>query len=320
MSAARAVVETTASTRGELAMAPIGVVPIVWNNADLYDLAPEVPVWQVLDEAARLGFGGVQFGRGFPDGKELRRELGARDLRLAERYCELPSDGEGLAMSARSTAFDLLERTIAGGGEMLVVALTAGGERDAWAGRATDDATPRWPGAAVDELAELLAELAVAAGERCRVTFHPHAATWIETADEVDRLAVGLTGSSAGLCLDVGHFLVGGAEPVAALRRHRDLVTHIHLKDVDAAVLGQLRSGQLRGFANAIRARIFTELGNGILDLGGVLQQLAANRYGGWLMVEQDSTWLAPTEAAAIGLRVLRFALRDLAEPPAGPD
>jgi inosose dehydratase len=266
----------------------------------------------VLDEVARLGFRGVQFGRGFPEGEELLSELQARGLRLAERYCELPSDREGLAISARGTAFDLLERTIAGGGEMLVVALTAGGERDAWAGRARDARAPRWPDAAIDELAELLAELAEAAGERCRVTFHPHAATWIETADEVDRLAVGLTGSTAGLCLDVGHFLVGGGDPFTALERHGDLVEHIHLKDVDAAVLARLRGGELPSFADAIRARIFTELGNGILELGGVLRQLAANKYRGWLMVEQDSTWLAPTEAAAIGLRVLRFALRDL--------
>ena len=319
MSATRAVADSASPGAG-LATAPIGVVPIVWNNADLYDLAPELPAAQVLDEAARLGFGGVQFGRGFPEGDELRRELRARRLRLAERYCELPSDREGLAIGARSTAFDLLERTIAAGGEMLVVALTAGGERDVWAGRASDAAAPRWPDAAVDELAELLAELAMAAGERCRVTFHPHAATWIETADELDRLAVGLMGSTAGLCLDVGHFLVGGGDPVAALERHGDLVEHIHLKDVDAAVLAQLRGGELPGFADSIRARIFTELGNGILDLGGVLRQLAANGYRGWLMVEQDSTWIAPTEAAAIGLRVLRFALRDLSEPPAEKD
>ena len=34
--------------------------------------------------------------------------------------------------------------------------------------------------------------------------------------------------------------------------------------------------------------------------------------YSGWLMVEQDSTWLQPAEAAAIGGRVLRFALREV--------
>ena len=39
---------------------------------------------------------------------------------------------------------------------------------------------------------------------------------------------------------------------------------------------------------------------------------LDAIGYSGWLMVEQDSTWLAPAEAAAIGGRVLRYAIREL--------
>jgi hypothetical protein len=29
-------------------------------------------------------------------------------------------------------------------------------------------------------------------------------------------------------------------------------------------------------------------------------------------MVEQDSSWLPPSEAAAVGARVLRYALREL--------
>jgi inosose dehydratase len=314
MSAARAVAESARATGGGLSAAPIGVVPIVWNNADLHDLAPEVPASVVLDAVARLGFAGCQFGRGFPEGEELARELSGRGLRLAERYCELPSDREGLAMAARRTAFDQLDRTMTDGGEVLVVALSAGGEREPWAGRADENGAPRWPQAAVEELAELLAELAEAAGDACRITFHPHAATWIETADEVDRLAGALEGGGAGLCLDVGHFLVGGGDPVEAVSRYGALVRHVHLKDVDAGVLGQLRAGELPTFADAIRARIFTELGNGALDLSGVLRGLAASQYQGWLMVEQDSTWLAPAEAAAIGLRVLRFALREIGE------
>ena len=297
--------------RSGLKAAPIGVVPIVWNNVDLLDLAPAIPAEHVLDEVARLAFAGCQFGRGFPEGEELRRAVAARGLRLAERYCELPADRDGLGISARRTAFDLLEMTIADGGEVLNVALTAGGGRDAWAGHASDAAAPRWQDASFVELAELLAELAEAAGDRCRVAFHPHSATWIETPEEVDRLAAQLDGS-AGLCLDVGHFLVGGGDPAAAVARYGQLIRHVHLKDVDQAVLERLRAGELTSFADAIRARVFTELGNGLLDLRGVLEQLAAIGYEGWLMVEQDSSWLAPAEAAAVGRRVLGYALAEV--------
>ena len=69
---------------------------------------------------------------------------------------------------------------------------------------------------------------------------------------------------------------------------------------------------ELDGFGTAVRERIFTELGNGALDLHGVLATLEAVDFDGWLMVEQDSSWLRPAEAAAVGLRVLRYALREL--------
>jgi inosose dehydratase len=192
---------------------------------------------------------------------------------------------------------------------VLVVALDGSGERDAWSGRVTKGA-PRWPMAAYDGLAALLSELAAAAPDGVRVAFHPHTATWIEAPDEVELLAARLPGTGAGLCLDVGHFLVGGGDPVQAIDRYGDLVTHVHVKDLDPDVLAALRAGEIDGFAAAVRQRIFTEPGNGALDLDGVVGGLDRIGFSGWLMVEQDSSWLPPSEAAAIGNRVLRYALR----------
>ena len=44
--------------------------------------------------------------------------------------------------------------------------------------------------------------------------------------------------SLIGICLDVGHYLVGGGDPVAALRDLGERVTHVHLKDVDPRCSG----------------------------------------------------------------------------------
>lgn len=295
-----------------LADAPVGVVPIVWNNADLFDLAPEVPAALVLDEIVRLGYAGCQWGRGFPEGSELRAELDARGLRLAERYVALPALPEGPAPGAAEAASEQLARLADGGGEVLVVALDASPERDRWSGR-TAEGAPAWPADAFARLAELLERLAARAPAEIRVCFHPHSATWIEGPAEVDALAVALEGSPVGLCLDVGHYLVGGGDPAAAVRRYGRRIGHVHLKDVDPGVLAALRGGSLAGFRRAIRARLFTELGAGILDLAGVLEALETEGYRGWLMVEQDSTRLPASEAAAIGRRVLGYALRSLA-------
>ena len=294
-----------------LAHAPIGCVPIVWNNADLFDLAPETAALKVMDEIARLGYAGVQLGRGFPEGEELSRELAARNLRLAELYSALDAGPEGLASNASEVAHRDLDRLVAAGGDVLVVAVHGGGERDAWSGRVADGA-PQWDANAFEGLATLLGELAEAAPDGVRIAFHPHTATWVESPDEVEALAGRLPETGAGLCLDVGHYLVGGGEPARAIRRYGSFITHVHMKDVDPNVLERLRSARLGGFAEAVRERIFTELGNGALDLHGVLTTLSAIDYAGWLMVEQDSSWLAPAEAAAVSGRVLRYALRGL--------
>jgi inosose dehydratase len=292
--------------------APIGCVPIVWNNADLYDLAPQTAADTVMDELARIGFAGTQFGRGFPEGDALKAALERRDLRLAELYSALGSNPSGLATDAENMAHRDMARLLAAGGEVLVVALDGGGERDEWSGRVADGA-PRWPDDAFDALGTLLGKLADRAPEGVMVAFHPHTATWVEAPDEVERLAERLEGTGAGLCLDVGHHLVGGGDPVEAIERYGPLIRHVHIKDVNAEVLERLRERNIESFEAAIRERIFTEAGNGALDLAGVVAALDRIGFSGWMMVEQDSSWLPPSEASAIGNRVLRYAVRSLA-------
>src|SRR5262249_37482024 len=116
-----------------------------------------------------------------------------------------------------------------------------------------------------------------------------------------------------GICLDVGHHLVGGGDPVATLRQLGDRVTHLHLKDVDGRALARLRDGTVPTLSEAVQQEhIFTELGAGILDLDGVLEGLDGRGYAGWLMVEQDTSWQPPSESAAIGRRVLSVSLRSV--------
>ena len=73
-----------------------------------------------------------------------------------------------------------------------------------------------------------------------------------------------------------------------------------------------MRAGGFDRFGAAVRERIFTELGNGALDVDGRAGALDRIGFEGWLMVEQDSTWLRPSEAAAVGKRVLEYALREM--------
>jgi len=99
---------------------------------------------------------------------------------------------------------------------------------------------------------------------------------------------------------------------VADLRMLGARVTHLHLKDVDPGVLGDLRAGRFSGVGEAVQNGLFTELGAGMLDLDGVIGVLVERDYDGWLMVEQDHGFGPPSESAAIGRRMLGAALRRL--------
>lgn len=315
MTAGRVTVDTGRLRRAgdALPRASIGTVPILWNNVDLPDLVPPVDAATVLDEIARTGYEGTQFGNGFPRGKALAAMLAERDLRFAEIYASLPCSVDGPAANAVEVGLERLAILDEAGGEVLVLALDGSAGRSQASGRTSEPGTPRltddgWRllGAAVDRIA---AE-AVAAGHP--VAFHPHTGTFVETPDEVERLLAVTDPATLGICLDVGHWVAGGGDPVAALRQYGERVTHVHLKDVDPVVLTELRAGRLPDFGAAIRARLFTELGAGVLDLPGILGALAERDYDGWLMVEQDSCWGPPSEAAAIGRRVLAQELRHL--------
>ncbi len=293
--------------------ASIGTVPILWNNVDIVELRLGTDAATLFDEIARTGYEGTQHGLGFPAGVALRDALARRGLRLAEVYASLSATVDGPSETAATEARERLDILVNGDGEVLCVALDGSPDRERTAGRAPAPGTPVLTDAGWQRLADLLHDLGRATRDAGRrMAFHPHAGTFVETPEEVERLTALTDPELVPLCLDVGHFTVGGGDPVQALRTYGERVTHVHLKDVSAEVLGGLRDGSVAGFDDAIRARLFTELGAGVLDLDGVLDALIERGYDGWLMVEQDSCWGPPSESAAIGRRVLGAALRRL--------
>lgn len=297
-------------------------MPILWNNVDVVDLRSGSDPGIILDEIARLGYDGCQFGLGFPTGQALRVELADRGLRLGEVYAALTCDVDGPASDALESGLERLRILHDAGGEVLCVALDGSPGRARAAGRAERPGTPVLTDRGWQRLAAVVEELAaetIAAGYR--LAFHPHAGTYVETPAEIARFVEATDPVTVGICLDVGHALVGGGDPVALVRALGARVTHVHLKDVDGPVLEALRADPTADFRDAIRARLFTELGAGLLDLHGVLASLAERNYQGWLMVEQDSSWGPPSEAAAIGRRVLATSLEAVGRwaDPGGP-
>ena len=115
-------------------------------------------------------------------------------------------------------------------------------------------------------------------------TFHHHTCSDVESPEEIDRL---LELTDIGLTLDTGHLIVGGGDPVEAVTRWGDRINHLHLKDARSAVItAALASGA--GMLEVWSQRVFCRIGDGDLDLPGVVRALVAADYDGWAVVEQD--------------------------------
>ena len=201
---------------------------------------------------------------------------------------------------------------------MLVAADEGSDARRAVAGRVTpDDALPpdawRRIGDGLATLAARCAPLGV------RVVFHPHAGTYVETEGELESLLQHTPPDQIGLCLDTGHLVYGGADPVAVCRRHAARVWHVHAKDVRLDLLNSVRESGT-DYATAVGEGVFAPLGEGGVDFPGLLSALrgsAALRgsdaaYDGWIVLEQDvrlgPPWSSrsPLESARTSLSYLR--------------
>ena len=124
-----------------------------------------------------------------------------------------------------------------------------------------------------------------AAARGLRATLHPHVGTMIETGDETDRV---IEGSSVALCLDTGHLLIGGGDPVAVARRAPTRIGHVHLKDVAAEIADQVRSTGL-SYTDGVRAGMYRPLGAGDVDVAAIVTALEHSGYAGWYVLEQDT-------------------------------
>jgi inosose dehydratase len=155
------------------------------------------------------------------------------------------------------------------------------------------DERPVLDDAAWDRLLANLDRIAARAAERGVVTaLHPHVGTLVERREEVERV---LSGSGVALCLDTGHLLIGGTDPLELVRSLPDRVLHVHLKDVDESWARKVRSGDTT-YTEAVAAGMYRPLGQGDVDVAQIVRLLEAGGYQGWYVLEQDTVLAGPPD------------------------
>lgn len=272
------------------------------------DAASNPPWERVLDEVAGAGYRFIELGPiGFmpPDSAVLGPALASRGLAVPGTFLyedlHRPEAHEEILERARLICGLLREL----GASNLVAIDAMSVERAATAGRSA--AATRLGPAAWRELVKLVNDVARLASEfGLKAVFHPHAGTYVEFADEIDRLLGETDPTTLDLCVDTGHAAYAGVDPVALTRKHAPRVSYLHLKDVDGRVLERVHSEAL-DFDSALAAGIFCPLGRGVVDFPALRTLLDELGYCGYATVEQDVDPAAPSDPAAAAAESLSY-------------
>ncbi|WP_405591142.1 TIM barrel protein [Streptomyces sp. NBC_01190] len=257
----------------------IAGAPISWGVSEVPGWGHQLEPGTVLRQMTEIGLTATEFG---PDGflpdapAEKAAALASYGLRAVGQFVPvvLHDPGHDPLPEVETAIAGLLA---ADAGTVVIAAATG-----------TDgyDARP-----ALDEAGwtRLLANLdrisAAAAAAGLTATLHPHVGTMVETGEETARV---LEGSGIGLCLDTGHLLIGGGDPVAIAARWPGRIAHVHLKDVRLGLAERVRAGDI-SYTAAVADGMYAPLGAGDVDIAEIVRLLESSGYTGWYVLEQDT-------------------------------
>lgn len=274
---------------------------------------PDVPSADgVLDAIAGAGYEGVDLGPVgyFGKGEDLAEALGRRRLKLAGGYLEVDvtsPPGAERGVGDLETLMECFDAVCADVPKHLrprpTIALVGPGVAPGERGEA--EAT-LWANA--ERAMALLTEASRDRGyEPC---LHNELGTLVTTAADLDR-AMGL--SDISLCLDSGHFFVGGGDPLQAMAKWGARTHQVHVKDAHLEPYRRIVA-ERRPVSDIWSDGVFCRLGEGEAGARQLVEDLLQRRYNGWLVVEQDTFPKGPDayEAAARDQYLNRAFLKEL--------
>lgn len=284
----------------------IGTAPVSWGIMEVEGWNGQAPYAKVLDEMAEAGYDGTELGPyGYlpSEPERLIAELSSRRLSMVSAFVPLPLSEPERHDASFQEAITVAELLASAGARLIVLAGDMNDARMTVAGRVNEERNgmneQQWSDAVaiISRIARACLEMGLS------TAFHHHAGTLIETPNEIERLCSRTDPALIGLCLDTGHYIYGGGDPVDAVQKYGSRIRHLHLKDIRLPVLEAVRRDGV-GFLEAVRRDVFCELGEGTVDFPGIKQGLIDCGYDGWAIVEQD------VDASQPGVQPFESAVR----------
>jgi len=264
--------------RGETRIAG---APVSWGVIEVPDWGYQMPAERVLREAASLDLAALEAG---PEGllprdpAEVADLLSGYGMSLVGGFVPAVLHEPGV----RDERLAFVERRArffaAAGADMVVLAAATGSE-------SYEEVAELDEGAWRVLFESLKRVQEICASHEIAVSLHHHYGTVIERDEQLRRF---LEGSEMGLCLDTGHLVIGGGDPVEIAELAADRVDHVHLKDADAELAERLARREL-DFREAAQKGAFRPLGEGDVEVGVMVERLEASGYRGWYVLEQDT-------------------------------
>lgn len=280
----------------------IGVSLVAWQNDDLPELTADFTTEGAMEDAARIGYRGVERGRRMPaDTQGLRAYLDHYGVALCGGWCSgnlmrATLAEERAAIRAQVTQFAALNAPCIVYAEC---SNTIQGNIDMPVSR-----RPKLARDAVMAYAAKLSELAKwSADQGCVLSYHHHMGAMIQDAEDIDWL---MAGSDPALTLlyDTGHLQFAGADPLTVLDKWGDRIQHVHFKDVRSSVLDRVRR-QDQSFLHGVAAGVYSVPGDpeGCIDFQAITDRLKTMGYDGWIVIEaeQDPAKAPPFTYAKLG-------------------
>jgi inosose dehydratase len=272
----------------------LGVSPLSWTNDVLAELGGDIPLETCLQDAADIGYEGVELGRKFPrEGSKLLPILSNYKLRLVGGWHSGYLTERSVEEEWKAAA-DHVQLLKGCGSQVLVY-----GECGLMTGASPwDEPLSKRPTLKQVELstyANKLGEFATRLKETgITLAYHYHLKMVVEKAEEIDAFCEA-TPADVGLLLDTGHAYAAGADYAEILRKFGSRVVHIHLKDVRRNVLERARKNDW-SFNSAVREGMFTVPSDGDVDFSAIGEFIRTSGYRGWVVVEaeQDPAKAAP--------------------------
>jgi inosose dehydratase len=264
----------------------IAGAPISWGVCEVPGWGHQLEPATVLAQMAELGLAATEFGpEGFlPDApQDKARTLQEHGLAAVGQFVPVVLHDPG--HDPLPEVLTAMEALVTAGASTVVLAAATG--QEGYDVRPQLD-EPGWTTllANLDRLREAAAEQGLTA------TLHPHVGTMVESGEETDRV---LAGSSIGLCLDTGHLLIGGGDPVRVAREHPERIAHTHLKDVRLDWARRVQTGEV-SYTEAVSGGMYVPLGQGDVDIAAIVTALEDSGYAGWYVLEQDTILSGPPD------------------------